>query len=229
MKWISDLLDIIFPRRCCVCGEILSAQEQHICLNCLYALPRVEPHIAEEIEKIFWGKIDIERATSFIYYHKGSPYNSIIHALKYKGRPWIGMYFARIAAAGLSEKGFFDNIDAIIPMPLSGKKKSKRGYNQCDYIAEGISHATGIPVLKGIVERSISNETQTDKNRDERWENVKGIFALRKPEQLEGKHILLVDDILTTGATLASCASTIQADCNCKTSIFTLGYTSQTV
>lgn len=229
MKWISDLLDIIFPRRCCVCGEILSAQEQHICLNCLYALPRVEPHIAEEIEKIFWGKIDIERATSFIYYHKGSPYNSIIHALKYKGRPWIGMYIARIAAAGLSEKGFFDNIDAIIPMPLSGKKKSKRGYNQCDYIAEGISHATGIPVLKGIVERSISNETQTDKNRDERWENVKGIFALRKPEQLEGKHILLVDDILTTGATLASCASTIQAGCNCKTSIFTLGYTSQTV
>ena len=229
MKWISDLLDIIFPRRCCVCGEILSAQEQHICLNCLYALPRVEPHIAEEIEKIFWGKIDIERATSFIYYHKGSPYNSIIHALKYKGRPWIGMYFARIAAAGLSEKGFFDNIDAIIPMPLSGKKKSKRGYNQCDYIAEGISHATGIPVLKGVVERSISNETQTDKNRDERWENVKGIFALRKPEQLEGKHILLVDDILTTGATLASCASTIQAGCNCKTSIFTLGYTSQTV
>lgn len=229
MKWISDLLDIIFPRRCCVCGEILSAQEQHICLNCLYALPRVEPHIAKEIEKIFWGKIDIERATSFIYYHKGSPYNSIIHALKYKGRPWIGMYFARIAAAGLSEKGFFDNIDAIIPMPLSGKKKSKRGYNQCDYIAEGISHATGIPVLKDIVERSISNETQTDKNRNERWENVKGIFALRKPEQLEGKHILLVDDILTTGATLASCASTIQAGCNCKTSIFTLGYTSQTV
>lgn len=229
MKWISDLLDIIFPRRCCVCGEILSAQEQHICLNCLYALPRVEPHIAEEIEKIFWGKIDIERATSFIYYQKGSPYNSIIHALKYKGQPWIGMRFASMAAAELNEKGFFDGIDAIIPVPLSGKKKSKRGYNQCDYIAEGISHATGIPVLKGIVERSISNKTQTDKNRDERWENVKGIFALRKPEQLEGKHILLVDDILTTGATLASCASTIQAGCNCKTSIFTLGYTSQTV
>lgn len=229
MKWISDLLDIIFPRRCCVCGEILSAQEQHICLNCLYALPRVEPHIAEEIEKIFWGKIDIERATSFIYYHKGSPYNSIIHALKYKGRPWIGIYFASMAAAGLSEKGFFDNIDAIIPVPLSREKRRKRGYNQCDYIADGISQATGIPVLKDIVERNISNETQTDKNRDERWENVKGIFALRKPEQLEGKHILLVDDILTTGATLASCASTIQAGCNCKTSIFTLGYTSQTV
>lgn len=229
MKWISDLLDIIFPRRCCVCGELLSSQEQDICLNCLYALPKVEPHVSAEIEKIFWGKIDIERAASFIYYHKGSPYNNIIHALKYKGRPWTGMLFAGMAAAELNEKGFFDGIDAIIPVPLSRKKRRKRGYNQCDYIADGISQATGIPVLKDIVERNISNETQTDKSRDERWENVKGIFTLKKPELLEGKHILLVDDILTTGATLASCASAIQACCNCRTSIFTLGYTSQAV
>ena len=229
MKWISDLLDIIFPRRCCVCGELLSSQEQDICLNCLYALPKVEPHVSAEIEKIFWGKIDIERAASFIYYHKGSPYNNIIHALKYKGRPWTGMLFAGMAAAELNEKGFFDGIDAIIPVPLSRKKRRKRGYNQCDYIADGISKATGIPVLKDIVERNISNETQTDKSRDERWENVKGIFTLKKPELLEGKHILLVDDILTTGATLASCASAIQACCNCRTSIFTLGYTSQAV
>lgn len=229
MKWISDLLDIIFPRRCCVCGELLSSQEQDICLNCIYALPKVEPHVSAEIEKIFWGKIDIERAASFIYYHKGSPYNNIIHALKYKGRPWTGMLFAGMAAAELNEKGFFDGIDAIIPVPLSRKKRRKRGYNQCDYIADGISQATGIPVLKDIVERNISNETQTDKSRDERWENVKGIFTLKKPELLEGKHILLVDDILTTGATLASCASAIQACCNCRTSIFTLGYTSQAV
>lgn len=229
MKWISDLLDIIFPRRCCVCGELLSSREQEICLNCLYALPKLEPHVSAEIEKIFWGKIGIERAASFIYYHKGSPYNNIIHALKYKGQPWIGMRFASMAAAELNEKGFFDGIDAIIPVPLSREKRRKRGYNQCDYIADGISQATGIPVLKDIVERNISNETQTDKSRDERWENVKGIFTLKKPELLEGKHILLVDDILTTGATLASCASAIQACCNCRISIFTLGYTSQAV
>ena len=229
MKWISDLLDIIFPRRCCVCGELLSAQELDICLNCLYALPRVEPHVAEEIEKTFWGKIEIERAVSFMYYHKGSPYNNIIHTLKYRGRPWIGKRFAHLAATELKECGFFDDIDAIVPVPLSRKKKRRRGYNQCDYIADGISQATGIPVIKDILERSISNETQTDKNRDERWENVKGIFTLRTPKRLDDIHILLVDDILTTGATLASCAATIQGSCSCRISIFTLGYTSTTI
>ena len=229
MKWISDLLDIIFPRRCYVCGELLSAQEQDICLNCLDALPKVEPHVAEEIEKIFWGKIEIERATSFMYYHKGSPYNNIIHALKYRGRPWIGKRFAHLAATELKDSGFFDGIDAIVPVPLSRKKRHARGYNQCDYIADGISQATGIPVIRDVLERSISNDTQTEKNRDERWENVKGIFTLKKPDLLDGKHVLIVDDILTTGATLASCATTIQESCSCRISIFTLGYTSTTV
>ena len=229
MKWISDLLDIIFPRHCCVCGELLSAQEHYVCLNCLYTLPKVEPHTSNEIEKIFWGKIEIERAASYIYYHKGSPYNNIIHTLKYKGRPLIGQHFAHMAATELMEKGFFDSIDAIVPIPLSKKKRGKRGYNQCDYIAEGISQATGIRIMKDIVERNFSNDTQTEKNRNERWENVKGIFSLKSPEEFEGKHILLIDDILTTGATLASCAATIQNSCNCRISIFTLGYTSTAV
>ena len=225
MKWISDLIDLIFPRCCMVCNELLSPQERDICLDCMSKLPKIEKLHLEEIEKVFWGKVEIERATSYIYYHKNSPYNNVIHYLKYKNRPEPGERLAFIAAKEIAETGFFDGIDAIIPLPLSKKKLKERSYNQCDYIAAGISRATGIPVLKGAVVRTTANETQTHKNRDERWKNVEGIFALDRPQDIEGKHVLLLDDILTTGATLASCAKTIQAGCNCRISVFTLGYT----
>ena len=229
MIWISDLIDLIFPRHCCVCGEILSPQEKDICVNCLYRMPKVDPIHNVEIEKVFWGKIEIERAASYIYYHKGSPYNNLIHSLKYHNRPKVGERFAYMAAKELIASGFFENIDAIVPLPLSRKKERKRGYNQCDYIAAGISKATGIPVIKGCVERYVANETQTHKSRDERWKNVEGIFTLTKPALLDGKHILLVDDIMTTGATLSSCAATIQNGCCCRTSIFTLGYSANII
>ena len=208
-----------------VCNELLSPQERDICLDCMSKLPKIEKLHLEEIEKVFWGKVEIERATSYIYYHKNSPYNNVIHYLKYKNRPEPGERLAFIAAKEIAETGFFDGIDAIIPLPLSKKKLKERSYNQCDYIAAGISRATGIPVLKGAVVRTTANETQTHKNRDERWKNVEGIFALDRPQDIEGKHVLLLDDILTTGATLASCAKTIQAGCNCRISVFTLGYT----
>lgn len=225
MKWISDLIDLIFPRTCVVCGELLSPQEKDICINCLSTLPKIEKIHLDEIEKSFWGKVEIERATSFMYYHKNSPYNNLIHRLKYKNRPDTGDRLAFLAAKEIAESGFFDGIDAIVPLPLSKRKMRQRGYNQCDYIAKGLSRATGIPVIKNAVKRLKSNETQTHKSRDERWQNVEGIFALSDATLLEGKHILLIDDILTTGATLASCAKSIQEGCQCKISIFTLAYT----
>lgn len=225
MKWISDLIDLIFPRTCVVCGELLSPQEKDICINCLSTLPKIEKIHLDEIEKSFWGKVEIERATSFMYYHKNSPYNNLIHRLKYKNRPDTGDRLAFLAAKEIAESGFFDDIDAIVPLPLSKRKMRQRGYNQCDYIAKGLSRATGIPVIKNAVKRLKSNETQTHKSRDERWQNVEGIFALSDATMIEGKHILLIDDILTTGATLASCAKSIQEGCQCKISIFTLAYT----
>ena len=225
MKWISDLIDLIFPRHCAVCGEILSAQERDICVNCLNMLPKIEKFHLEEIEKTFWGKIAVERATSYIYYQKGSPYNNLLHCLKYKNRPEVGERLAYMAAKEIAETGFFDGIDLIIPLPLSKGKRRRRGYNQSDYIAEGLSRATGIPVIKDAVVRKKSNETQTHKSRDERWKNVEGIFTLVNATKLEGKHALIVDDILTTGATLASCAKAIQQECDCRTSIFTIAYT----
>ena len=225
MKWISDLIDLIFPRHCLICGEVLSRNEKDLCLDCLYKLPKVEKIHLDEIEKVFWGKFDVEKVKSYIYYRKNSPYNRLLHAMKYNNHPEVGTRLAIMAAESLMPSGFFDGIDAIVPLPLSKKKKRLRGYNQCDYIAEGLSQKTGIPVIKDCVAREKSNETQTHKNRGERWKNTEGIFTLAKPELAEGKHILLIDDILTTGATLTNCAITIQQNCNCRISIFTLAYT----
>lgn len=229
MKWISDLIDLIFPRHCCVCGEMLSRQEHDICLDCLYKLPKIEQIHLDQIEKVFWGKFDIVNATSYIYYRKESPYNRLLHKMKYGNRPDIGRRLAMMAAEQLSKEGFFDGIDVIVPLPLSKKKKRQRGYNQCDYIAEGVSQATGIPVIMGCVVRTKANESQTHKTREERWKNVEGIFSLEKPELTEGKHILLIDDILTTGATLTNCAIAILQSCNCNISVFTLAYTNNKI
>ena len=225
MKWISDLIELIFPRHCHVCGEVLSRQEQDMCLDCLYKLPKIEKIHLSELEKVFWGRFDVERVTAYFYYQKESPYNRLLHKMKYGSHPEVGMRLALMAAEQLSKEGFFDGIDAIVPLPLSKKKRRQRGYNQCDYIAEGLSQITGIPVLKDCVVRNKSNETQTHKTRDERWRNVEGIFSLANPELIEGKHILLIDDILTTGATLTNCAIAIKSGCNCRISVFTLAYT----
>ena len=225
MKWISDLIELIFPRHCYVCGEVLSRQEQDVCLDCLYKLPKIEKIHLSELEKVFWGRFDVERVTAYFYYQKESPYNRLLHKMKYGNHPEVGMRLALMAAEQLSKEGFFDGIDAIVPLPLSKKKRRQRGYNQCDYIAEGLSQTTGIPVLKDCVVRNKSNETQTHKTRDERWRNVERIFSLANPGLIEGKHILLIDDILTTGATLTNCAIAIKSGCNCRISVFTLAYT----
>lgn len=196
-----------------------------MCLDCLYKLPKIEKIHLSELEKVFWGRFDVERVTAYFYYQKESPYNRLLHKMKYGNHPEVGMRLALMAAEQLSKEGFFDGIDAIVPLPLSKKKRRQRGYNQCDYIAEGLSQITGIPVLKDCVVRNKSNETQTHKTRDERWRNVEGIFSLANPELIEGKHILLIDDILTTGATLTNCAIAIKSGCNCRISVFTLAYT----
>jgi ComF family protein len=222
MKWISDLIDLIFPRHCCVCGETLSRQERDICLNCLYHLPKIEPHHKLEIEQTFWGKIEIERAASYMYYRKGSPYNALMHKLKYKDAPEVGTRLAEMAAKELLDSGFFDGITLIVPLPLSKKKLRKRGYNQCDYIARGISEKTGIPVATDLIKRTKANETQTHKTRDERWLNVEGIFSATEPQAMEGQHILLVDDVATTGATLHACIATLLTTPNVRISVFAL-------
>ncbi|MBR2301061.1 MAG: ComF family protein [Bacteroidaceae bacterium] len=222
-RWISDLLDLIFPRHCIVCGEILSGEERDICLNCLVRMPLINDRIFAELERLFLGIVPIERTASYMCYRKRSSYNRLLHYIKYKGYPEVATRLAKSAAVELKEKGFFDGIEAIVPLPLSKKKYRKRGYNQCDYIAQGIAEVTNIPVINDCIVRVKANETQTHKSREERWKNVEGIFSLVETEKIRERHILLIDDVLTTGATLANCAKELQK-CGCKVSIFTLAY-----
>lgn len=193
-----------------------------LCAIWIYHVPII---IFEEIIRLSYysgGKFPLERATSFFYYRKGSDFRRILHLLKYGGQKEIGAIMGRYMAAELIESGFFQGIDVIIPIPLHETKQRIRGYNQSEWIARGIAAVTGIPVDTEAVVRRKYTETQTRKSIFERWENVEGIFELHHAESLIGKHVLIVDDVLTTGATTVACASRIMEVEGIRISVLTL-------
>jgi ComF family protein len=166
------------------------------------------------MEKMFWGKIPIERGASYFHYHKGSDYRHIIFRLKYRGQKEIGEEMGRRIATELSVSGFFDDIDLIVPIPLHSKRQRSRGYNQSEWIAKGVSSVTGIPLNTEAVRRGKETETQTSKSAITRWDNVRDVFETIRPDLVAGRHILIVDDVLTTGSTITSCASSIMRAAN---------------
>lgn len=222
--WLSSFLSLLFPRCCIVCGRPLARGEECICAMCNIDMPRTNYHLRKDnpVEKLFWGKIPLERATSFFFYHKGSDFRQILHQLKYGGQKEIGAIMGRYMAAEFSSSGFFEGIDVIVPVPLHKKKQRIRGYNQSEWIARGVSAVTGIVIDTESVVRRKNTETQTHKSIFERWENVDGIFELRHPESLVGKHVLIVDDVLTTSATVAACAYSLKDVEGVRISILTL-------
>ena len=221
---MNDLKELLFPRYCKVCRRRLMQSEQHLCINCLLDLPRT--HYEREPNNLLMQHLmewpEVIRATAYFYYYKEGKYSSLIHHLKYYDHPEVGTYLGRLAATELKASGFFDGIDLIIPVPLSKKKQRQRGYNQCDYIARGISEITGIIICTDCIERSINTDTQTAKGRIERWKNTEGIFRITNAETLKGKHILLLDDVATTGATLHACISTLLTVPGVRVSVFAL-------
>lgn len=232
------MLNFLFPRYCWICGDRLSVSEQHLCSRCLIDLPRTNFHLRQDnpMEMLFWGCFNIVHAAAFFYYHQNTPTSEILYLLKYKNCPGIGEYMGEIYAQEirLSEENsqclFFSDIDYIIPLPLNSKKLKLRGYNQCDAICRGLTKVTKIPVLYDVVERVIANSTQTKKSRVERELNVEQIFRLTGMEEkralLIGKHVLLVDDVCTTGSTLKSFASVFNEIPDIRISILTLGLAS---
>ena len=223
-EWWDALLSLFFPRCCVVCGHSLSKGEEILCLSCNIKLPRTNYHLKEgnTIEQLFWGKIPIERATSFFFYRKGSDFRQLLYQLKYHGEKEIGVVMGRYIATEILSSGFFDGIDVIVPIPLHPKKEKIRGYNQSNCLAQGISALTGIPINTTSVRRTKHTETQTHKSMIERWENVDGIFLLDNPERFENKHVLLIDDVLTTGATITACAAAFEKVKNITFSVLTL-------
>lgn len=222
--WLGSFLSLLFPRCCVVCGRPLAKGEECLCTMCNIELPRTDYHLRKDnpVEKLFWGKVPLERATSFYFYRKGSDFRQILHQLKYGGQKGIGAIMGRYMAAELQQSGFFEGVDVILPVPLHKKKQQIRGYNQSEWIARGITAVTGIPIDTEAVVRRKNTETQTRKSSLERWENVEGIFELHHAEALAGKHILIVDDVLTTGATAVECASCLTGIEGIRISVLTL-------
>ncbi len=220
----TDLWNLFFPRCCAVCGRLLSSPEEVLCVHCLAGLPRTNLHRVKgnKVEQNFWGKFPVEHATSFLYYTRGGDVSRILRQLKYHGYKEIGEVMGRIAAAELKPSGFFDGIDYLIPVALHKRKQRKRGYNQSEWICLGLSRITGIPVLADALVRNKNTETQTHKGQYARWENVQNIFSCPNPTSLRGKHILLVDDVLTTGATLVACTDALKDIPDLRISVFTL-------
>jgi ComF family protein len=219
-----SLFDLIFPELCVVCGGNLLRNEQHICLICLHNIPKTNFHVVKDnpIEKRFWGKVPIFRATAFFYFQKGSSFQKLLHSLKYKGNKEVGEILGRYAAVDLLDSPDFASVDIIIPVPLHPKKYKLRGYNQSEWIANGLSAIMEKPIDTRSLVRKYENTTQTKKSVYERYENTDGIFQVIDENDLKCKHVLLVDDVLTTGSTLEACIKALSDLEGIQISIFTL-------
>lgn len=207
----DSLLHLFFPHVCSACGTDIISTDSFICMKCLEAMPETgfELHPGNPVEKLFWGRLKLEAATAQFYFTKESLMQHLMHQLKYKGNKELGLQLGRIMGDQLKRSNRFA-ADALIPLPLFPDKEKKRGYNQATILCEGIAETTGIPVIKHAIVRPQHTETQTKKSRVERWKNIEGRFMLADPEVVLNKHLLLVDDVVTTGATLESCGEVLQ-------------------
>ncbi len=215
---LRDVFQLFFPSTCEVCGNSLRYGEHLICTDCLLDIPQIYLHNLEHnpAEKMFAGQVPFVRATAFFNYQKHTNFAHLIHKLKYQGRDDIGILLGEMFGVELQKSGFLDDIDAIVPIPLHPKRERKRGYNQSRILAQGIANVTHTEILDTTVIRTVYTNTQTKKNKDERSQNVQGIFKVNNAEILEGKHILILDDVITTGATCISCAETIIKNSNVR-------------
>lgn len=223
---LKDIGRLVFPAVCPSCGRVIVAGSGFLCTACQMGMPLTgfETEADNPVARRFWGLVPVRSATSFMWFINQSGYRRVVHAFKYGGR-WslardLGRWFGRV----LAETDDFAGVDLIVPVPLHPRKTLHRGYNQSEYIARGMGRSMLRRVETQAVARRVNNPSQTKlSSAGERWSNVEGIFAVRRPELLAGKHILLVDDVLTTGATIGSCAEAIaRAVPSCTISIATL-------
>ena len=225
----ADAMQLFFPHNCMGCGSDTLPQNSMLCLHCISNLPYTGFESIEDnpIENIFRGRVAIQQAASTFYFSKGHLVQRFIHQLKYKGNREVGEYIGALMGKALLESGRFTNIDYLVPLPLYADKEFKRGYNQSTIICNGMSTAMQIPVMDNNVIRQRYTDTQTKKHRAERWENVEGSFAIKHPAKLTGKNILLVDDVITTGATLEACTQCLLQVAGLQVSLSTLATASK--
>jgi ComF family protein len=225
--FFRSVLHLFFPYTCCGCGSDLLTENILFCIHCQSSMPVTcfEYFSANPIEKIFWGRVQIQVAAAHLYFTSGSLVQHSLHLLKYKGRKEIGIYLGQQMGGSIKHSSRFDDCEVIIPLPLFVSREKKRGYNQASLIANGISQKLKIPVLNDVVARIKRTETQTHKSRIQRWKNMESTFSILNPFKIAGKHVLLVDDVITTGASLEACARVLLECPGTKVSIACLAHT----
>jgi ComF family protein len=223
-SWIEDGLHLFYPHLCTGCGTDLLEKKNLLCYQCIVDLPKTHFENIKDnpVEKLFYGRLNIESAYSEFYFSKGHTLQHLIHELKYKGNTDIGYYLGELIGHSLMNSNRFSSIDIIIPLPMYRDKEIKRGYNQAAILSKGISNVLQIPVDEKSVSRNKATATQTRKDRIERWLNVDQSFIINDCKDIKCKHILLVDDVITTGATLEACGNLILQIPNTQLSIATL-------
>ncbi len=225
-KVFDDFISLIYPHVCMACGRSLFKYEECICLYCRYHLPKSNFHneAINPVSKLFWGKVNVHSAAAYYLFQKGGKVQHLIHQLKYKERSEVGVYIGELYGKDLIKSELFNTVDCIIPVPLHPKKQVKRGYNQSEMFANGLAASMNVSVNISSLTKSTATETQTRKSRFSRWENVKEVFVLNQAETLENKHILLVDDVITTGSTIESCVQKLNTIKGVKVSVVAMAY-----
>ncbi|MBQ6652701.1 MAG: ComF family protein [Prevotella sp.] len=224
----SRVFDLIAPRACVACGQRLAESEETLCASCNLHLPRTgfaADTYENEMARCFWGRIPIERAAALFFYQPQSEASHAIYDLKYHHHPDYACQLGRFATQEFARHGFFEDIDCIVPIPLTRSRQLHRGYNQAGEIARGVAEATGLPIYNKVVRRNTFNESQTRKNRWERMESVEEAFELLNPGRIHGRHVLIVDDVVTTGATVCACAKELAKAGEVRVSVMSLGFT----
>ncbi len=208
---VEDLLQLLFPNLCTGCDQPLLKSEQLLCLNCRYDLPYTDFQLYADnpVARQLWGRIPCAFAMAMLYFNKGSRVQRILHELKYKGKPELGVLLGELLAERLRDQPLMPEIDLVIPVPLHKKRQRQRGYNQSACIAEGLAKALAIPVYKDVLLKTKSTSSQTKKGRFSRYENLRSAFLVHDEGLIAGKNVLIIDDVITTGATLEACGSAL--------------------
>ena len=221
---LSDFWDLVFPRLCLGCQEPLARGEEYLCTDCRAQLPYTDYHLLpaadNPLARRFWGKLPVRHALSYLRFLRRGRVQHLLHQLKYQGQRNVGLALGRWYGHALSRQSFV--FDLIVPVPLHPRKLAKRGYNQSDPFAEGLAESLQTPWRADALRRTSQTESQTHKNRLQRWQNVAHVFQVTDPAAILGKHVLVVDDVLTTGATLEACAAALLAAGAAEVSIATI-------
>jgi ComF family protein len=224
--YYQSFISLFYPNLCLVCNGNVPFTDRRICLKCEAELPVTNFHLDDDnpIFEKFAGRIELEQAAALFYFFKNGNVQTLIHDLKYHQKAEIGIQLGKMYGSILKESGYFDTVDFILPVPLHPKKEKQRGYNQSDMFAQGLSATLGKPWRKDILKRTEYTNSQTKKSIIDRFENVKSAFEIAKPNAIQNKHILIVDDVMTTGATMEACAINCLEAADCRVSFATIGF-----